>query len=104
MKTNMNLWAKAKDANTKCYFMEMVLFQIFKNFVSIQIMQNGDEWNTQKKQNRLETLKDIYNANTTNELLGDGRWGVIQRRLKIQEFPTQPKYLSCTKQTDFPDS
>lgn len=104
MKTNMNLWAKVKDANTKCYFMEMVLFQIFKTCVSIQIMQNGDERNTQKKQNGLETLKDISNANTTQELLGGGSWGVIQRRLKIQEFSTQPNYLSCTKQTDFPDS
>lgn len=38
----------------------------------IQIMQNGDERNTQKKQNRLETLKDVSNANTTKELLGGG--------------------------------
>lgn len=33
-------------------------------------MQNGDEWKTQEnKKNRLETLKDIYNADTTKNLL-----------------------------------
>ena len=57
--------------NAKCYYMEMFLFRILKNCVSIQSMQNGDEWKTQekKKKNRLETLKDIYNADTTKNLL-----------------------------------
>lgn len=41
-----------KDANTKWYFIEIFLFQILKNYINIQIMQNGDEQKTQKKQNR----------------------------------------------------
>lgn len=62
----MNLWAKEKD---KCCYKEKFLFQIFKNCVSIQIMQNGDEWKTQGKKKTDETLKDIYNADTTEDLL-----------------------------------
>ena len=63
--------SKREICKMPCYYMEMFLFKILKNCVSIQSMQNGDEWKTQekKKKNRLETLKDIYNADTTKNLL-----------------------------------
>ena len=38
--------------NAKCYYMEMFLFRILKNCVSIQSMQNGDEWKTQEKKKK----------------------------------------------------
>lgn len=49
LKTSMNLWAKSKDDNIKCYFIEIFSFQIIKNSISIKVIQDGDERKTEKK-------------------------------------------------------
>lgn len=62
-------------------------------------MTNGDQRKTEKKK-KLKTLRPLLHK----ELLEGSRQGAIQRKLKIQEFSTHPKYLPCTKKIDFPDS
>lgn len=61
----MNLWAK-KD---KCCYKEKFLFQIFKNYCKHPNYAEWNEWKTQEKKKTDETLKDIYNADTTEDLL-----------------------------------